>query len=275
MNNKHKPDNQSTMSTFEDFFKIPTRVYRNVGRDPLDMRVKTLKEKVLSRIQCYIMFAYMFYMFVGLGYTAWKSFHIPESLTIALGALSCFIFGFSALMKEFVFMIQTKTMLSVTAELNTLFPKDFKLQTAYHVKEYHRKVNFLLTCLVTACLGFTMGWAIYPIIKLTVKMLIFGPPVEKEFAFFMDYPYDAFKSNFIYGVTFLGEIMAALMVGTLFLSVDMILSAIIYNCCMHLDHISRTIENYIPTGDSETDLAFLDPLIKLHIKILKWVTLVL
>ncbi|KAL5286421.1 GPROR8.2 family protein [Megaselia abdita] len=260
-----------TTVEFEEFFKIPTRIYRNIGRDPLNMSVRTLKEKVLLTLQCYIMFAYFSYLFIGQAWNAWDNFHSRDTLLIAFGAASCDGFCVAALLKEIVFAIQNKTMLSVTAELKNLFPKDLKMQEAYKALEYRKKTTFLLTSLVCACLGFTMGWAVYPIIKPTIKLAIFGPPFEKEFAFYIKYPYDQYGSNFNFIITTLGELIGGIMSGTLFLSVDLILSAIIYNCCMHMDYISRTIENYIPTGDDVIDLGVLDPLIKLHINILKWV----
>lgn len=254
---------------FEEFFAIPTKIYRNVGRDPLKMTFRTTKEKILIKIYCIFMFSYFFYLFLGQAVSAYENFHSRDTLLIAFGSTSCDGFCVAGLLKEIVFIIQNKELLGVIDSLKELFPTDLILQKTYLVKENLKKTNFLLTALVSACLGFTMGWAIYPILKPSIKYLIWGPPFEKMFAFYIKYPYDQYGSNFNFIITTCGELIGGIVSGTLFLSVDLVLSVIVYNCCMHLDYISRTIENYVPIGDDIVDFKFMEPLIKLHINILK------
>lgn len=182
----------------------------------------------------------------------------------------CEGFCFSGLLKEFFFVIRNKTVLNVIAELKEMYPMDPKVQEDYKVREIFKRTTFMCNALVIACQGFTLSWAFYPIMRSTVMLIIFGGPFEKELAFFVVYTYDPYKNYLIWILTSLGELNGALMAGCFFLAVDLHLLIIIQHCCMHMDYISMKLETYIPTGNDQVDLPFLDPLIRLHIKVLRF-----
>ncbi|KAL5283396.1 GPROR8.2 family protein [Megaselia abdita] len=252
---------------FEDFFIIPRNIYRIIGRDPLKMTKTTENNGTLFRVYGVLMFIYYTYLVTGEAVNIYFLFN--ENILWSFGAASCVFFCLTGHFKEISFALSNKAVLNAVAELRDMFPKEVKLQKEYKVQEYFHATHFMLKVFVSVCFGFAFGWAAYPTIKSTIKLIIFGPPYERELAYFIYYPYDPFENNWYYILTFIGEFNGACMAAAFFLSVDLILLVIVQNCCMHFDYIAMKIETYSPSQNDEDDSQFLNGLVELHIKILK------
>lgn len=256
---------------FEEFFAISAKIYRIIGRDPLKMVERFGARRLLFRSYGWSLTIYFLCLFVGQASNVPNLLADKSTFILGLASISCEAFCISGLLKEFLFVVvKHKTMLEVIGELKEMFPKNNDLLEEYKAREVLEKTNFRLRSLVHTCYGFIVAWTFYPVLKGIVIYYVVGPPFEKELAFFIQYWYDPYANYWNFAITTVGEFIGGSMAGTFFLSVDLVLLVIIHNCCMHLDYISMKIEGYLPKDSDIDNNVFLDPLVELHIRILKY-----
>lgn len=255
---------------FEEFLGVPIKIYRVLGRDPFGTsKIKGIK-KLCIQLYCWTMFIYYFCLFVMQFSNVTTLMSKKETFLFGLASGSCEAFCVSGLLKELLFIIRKKTMMNVIDELRDMWPKSAELQAEYNARKTLDQTVFRLKALVLASYGFVISWSFYPILKGCLLYVILGPPFRKELAFFVRYTYDPFKNNRNFLITTFGEAVGGISAGTFFMAMDLILLVIIHNCCMHLDFVSGKILNFVPSGRDIDDNAFLDPLIELHIRCLKY-----
>lgn len=138
------------------------------------------------------------------------------------------------------------------------------------VPEYYKNIfNVSLRFGVFANM-FVFMWNVMPMINSIKDYFIYGGRFRRDLCYFIWYPWDYENGSFwMYLLSYSIDVIAGVFAGVTFTNIDLILCAVITQICMHFDHISRSMEEYVPTGNLQDDYGFIIPVIKLHRKCLR------
>lgn len=260
------------VTTYEDFFVVPVWFYRWLGNsaEPFGHPFDRPWKQVLFKK---IFFGFLFYYFLimsSTGYTVYSMIVETPSTKEMLESICCVFFCISGFLKEFCFYTKLKAMHNLAIELKNMFPKTPELQEKMKTAEYCKKLFNLFLSYALFSNGFIVLWNVTPMFNSTKDYIMYGGKFRRDLCYYIWYPWDHKDSSFfVYLLTYLCDIIGGICAGVTFANIDMILCAVLTQVIMNLDYISRTIEEYVPTGNFKVDSEFMFPFIKLHIKCLK------
>lgn len=259
------------MKTFEDFFSVPVWFYRRLGNSaepfgsPFD---RPWKQVFFRRIFFTFLFIY-FWAMVLTGKTVIGSC-INGSILEILASSCCFFFCVNGLLKEGFFYNKLKNMYTLANDLKDIFPNTPELQRQMNVNGYCKKISKFSVSFAAFANGFILLWNVMPIFNSTKDFLIYGGKFRRDLCYYISYPWDHQNGPFgLYLFSYFIDVIAGIFAGVTFANIDLIQSAIITLISMYLDYISKSMEEYVPTGNLRQDYDFIYPFIRLHNKCLR------
>lgn len=259
------------MKTFEDFFSVPVWFYHKLGNsaepfgNPFD---RPWKQVLFRRIFFVFLFVYFLAM-VSTGSTVILKC-ISGNILDILASVCCFIFCINGLLKESFFYRKLENMYKIANELKDMFPSTPKLQEKMKVSEYCRSIYKLFMSFALFANGFIFIWNVMPMFNSIKDYWIYGGRFRRDICYYIWYPWDYQNGSFsLYLLSYSIDVVGGVFAGVTFANIDLILCAVISQICMNFDHISRSMEQYVPTGKFEADYDFIYPFIKLHNKCLR------
>lgn len=260
------------MKAFEDFFSVPIWIYRRLGNsaEPFGPPFNRAWKQVWCKRIYYTFLSCYFVIMVSTGFTIMDMMATDGSILDILTAGSCFLFCVNGVLKESFFYYRLKDMYSLADELKAIFPSTKQIQEKMMVSEYCRKTYNLFMSYVLFSNGCGLLWGVLPAFNSTKDYFIHGGKFRRDLCYYISYPWDYEKGSFwLYLLSYYFDLVGGVFATVTFTNIDLIMCAVINQICMNLDYISRSMEEYVPTGNLQEDYDFIFPFIKLHSKCLK------
>ncbi|XP_017487849.1 PREDICTED: odorant receptor 67c-like [Rhagoletis zephyria] len=258
--------------TFTEFIHIPIVFYKTIGEDLYEHRSSNRVRRLLLKLLLHIGFVNFNLLVMGEIIFFVKALRSSATILEATGVAPCIGFSFVANFKQIAMTVHRVTLRQHFDQMEEIFPKTVKQQNAYKLPQRERVMRRVMSVFTLLCLAYTTTFSIYPALKASVQYWLLDAPVfERSFGFAIWYPYKTTEKNWVYWLTYLGQVHGAYLAGVAFLSADLVLVASVTQLCMHFDFISRCLEEFggASQSDVQKDLEYLKTLIVKHAKCLK------
>lgn len=194
-------------NSFTDILRVPITFYKSIGEEIYEHRSTNRTVTLLFKILFYAGLFNFNVLVTGEVIYFLKALQNFDTILEATAVAPCIGFSLVADFKQGALAANKKILRQHLDELEEIFPASRDKQLAYKLPRYAAKVKLVMNIFSLICLAYTSTFSIYPICKSFVQYYLLNEPVfERNFGFFIWYPYNATQNRFVYGVTYMSQV---------------------------------------------------------------------